>query len=153
MKKRYIPPFACDISSTMTGRFVELNLSIKRCKEEITKLYEPIFDFMKKKDFLICFLLSVSIGMNFFQVHIIKSQFDFLEEDVTLFRKSMNLMDSLETANHGLFIKLMELKEYQLMKETEKTMNCALREMIKGAGLVERRHWNRTLTELNEILK
>lgn len=29
----------------------------------------------------------------------------------------------------------------------------SLREMIKGAGLVERRHWNRTLTELNEILK
>lgn len=120
MKKRYTHPFACDISSTMTGRFVVLNLSIKRCKEEITKLYEPIFAFMKKKDFLICFLLAVSIGMNFFQDHIIKSQFDFLEEDVTLFRKSMNLMDSLETANHGLFIKLMELKEYQLMKETEK---------------------------------
>lgn len=133
MKKRYIPPFACDISSTMTGRFVELNLSIKRCKEEITKLYEPIFDFMKKKDFLICFLLSVSIGMNFFQVHIIKSQFDFLEEDVTLFRKSMNLMDSLETANHGLFIKLMELKEYQLMKETEKNNEIRFRE-IKEAG-------------------
>ena len=29
----------------------------------------------------------------------------------------------------------------------------SLREMIKGAGLVERRHWYRTLTELNEILK
>lgn len=133
MKKRYIPPFACDISSTMTGRFVVLNLSIKRCKEEITKLYEPIFDFMKKKDFLICFLLAVSIGMNFFQEHIIKSQFDLLEEDVTLFRKSMNLMDSLETANYGLFIKLMELKEYQLMKETEKNNEIRFRE-IKEAG-------------------
>ena len=134
MKKRYIPPFACDISSTMTGRFVELNLSIKRCKEEITKLYEPIFEFiMKKKDFLICVLLIVSIGMNFFQDHIIKSQFDFLKEDVTLFRKSMNLMDSLETANHGLFDKLMELKEYQLMKETEKSNEIRFRE-IKEAG-------------------
>ena len=29
----------------------------------------------------------------------------------------------------------------------------SLREMIKCAGLVERRHWYRTLTELNEILK
>lgn len=84
---------------------------------------------MKKKDFLICFLLAVSIGMNFFQDHIIKSQFDFLEEDATLFRKSMNLMDSLETANHGLFIKLMELKEYQLMKETEKNNEIRFREI------------------------
>lgn len=88
---------------------------------------------MKKKDFLIYVLLIVSIGMNFFQDHIIKSQFDFLKEDVTLFRKSMNLMDSLETANHGLFDKLMELKEYQLMKETEKSNEIRFRE-IKEAG-------------------
>ena len=47
MKKRYIPPFACDISNTMKGRFTVLNLSIERFKEEIKKMFEPIFDYIK----------------------------------------------------------------------------------------------------------
>ena len=122
-----------DISDTIVGKQIQLVICVERYKEETRKFYDPIFDFiMKAKELfiiptwvfiLMVLMLAVSIGMNIFQGHIIKEQFDFLKEDVTLFRRSMNLMDSLETANHGLFDKLMELKEYQIKKDMEDIRN------------------------------
>ena len=65
---------------------------------------------------LLVVALAVSIGMNCFQAHVINKQFEYLEQDVSLFRENMILLDSVESRYSRLFDKAIEYKDEQITK-------------------------------------
>lgn len=65
---------------------------------------------------LLVVALAVSIGMNCFQAHVINKQFEYLEQDVSLFRENMILLDSVESRYSRLFDKAIEYKDEQIKK-------------------------------------
>lgn len=56
-------------------------------------------------------LLLLSLVMNFYQAHVITEQFKCLENDISLFRKNMAVLDSVESRYSRLFDRMMEYKE------------------------------------------
>lgn len=67
---------------------------------------------------LLVVALAVSIGTNCFQAHVINEQFEYLEQDVSLFRENMILLDSVEARYSRLFDKYIKNLDEQITKST-----------------------------------
>ena len=73
---------------------------------------------MIPSDFVLAFIvvLLLSLIMNGYQAHVINKQFDYLEQDISLFRENMILLDSVEARYSRLFDKAIDYKDEQITK-------------------------------------